>query len=100
MSKYFWLFITTLYLILVTFIVDATTAETTYSVGSGVPSALSSVDENTLAQVWGLLKTYFNLLFFNVENFPVALSLIFFHPLALANGVLLLDVVKDLVPFT
>ena len=97
MNKYTWVMITTLYLIIVTFIVSATEA---YVVTSGVSDSLGSIEDAGLGSVWAFGKTFVDLLSFEIEAFPSQLALIFFHPVVFAWGILLLDIIKDLIPFT
>ena len=102
MNKYTFFLLSTLYLILITMVITATASVTDYTVGSGVPSALETIQEGELSfsTAWSYIKIYFNILFFRIENFPPMLSLLIFHPLAFANGLILLDIIKDLIPFT
>ena len=101
MNKYSWFMITSFYLILVSLIIISTADATEYSVGSAVPETLSTIgDSLTFGSAWAFIKLYFQILTFQITSFPPSLALLIFHPVALANGVLLLDIVKDIIPFT
>lgn len=97
MNKFAWFMVTTIYLILATLVISVTADATGYALGSGVPDALAQLEDGTsIGAIWGFIQIYFHILFFNITDFPVTLSLLLFHPVALANGLLLIS----LLPFT
>lgn len=96
MSKYALYGVLTLYLIIVTIIVDNTTA---YTVTTGIDEAINtggfSVDT-----LFTFGKTFIGIIFFEIEGFPPILWLLMFHPALLVFLFMTLDILKDIIPFT
>ena len=99
MSKYTWLFICVLLVIITTFIVQELA---TLSIVGGIENGFG--DEITLdaAVISGFIRIYFKLLFFDIEGVPAIVSM-FFIPLNLVIGVILgeiaIKIVDAIVPF-
>ena len=97
MNKYTLFGVLLFFLIIVTYIVDVTQ---TYTVTGGITERFASADEVSITSVGSMVKTFFNLMFFQVEGLPVIINLIIFHPIAGVFFFMGLDIIKDLIPFT
>ena len=101
MNKYVWFMLTTFYLIVITYLVASLptgvgVGGTDVTIGSGVPDALQNMDEISIQAVFDFAKVYLDILFFQVDGLKPFISLLFIHPVMLANGVLFIE----LLPFT
>ena len=101
MSKYVLLSVLFIFLSVTGYVVQAVE---TYSGGGFSTSGVSmpAVDENAseLQIAFQSLGAIFRLLTFQVSGVPNAVVILIFYPITIAFIYMLLDVIKDLVPFT
>lgn len=97
MSKYALFGSLVLYLVLVTFLIEASAV---YSIENGLETTVSSTDSASALGVFNMLGVFFRLLIFNVSGFPVWASMIFIYPVVFVFWFMILDILKDLIPFT
>jgi hypothetical protein len=97
MNKYVTLGFITMFLILITYFVDITTAET---VTGRIAQDINVDNTASVVSLLSMLKTFGNLATFSVEGLPVIINFILFYPLASALMYMLVDILKDLIPFT
>lgn len=71
----------------------------TYAITDGINDNINTSITNNRISILSFLDTYLKLLTFQIPNFPPILN-VFFIPLNLVMGYYIIDVVKDLVPFT
>lgn len=62
----------------------------------GLPEGSDAFTETNIRT---MLRTFFQMLFFRLENVPNAINAIF-YPIIIAIGYMIVDILKDLVPFT
>lgn len=97
MNKYALVIILAAFLMIVTYAVDVSTS---YTLASDINQAASAPENTNLVTVFSMLGTLFGMLAFQVEGIPVFINLFVFWPISLGLLVLILDIIKDLVPFT
>lgn len=56
-------------------------------------------DAFTETNIRTMMSTFFQILFFRLENVPNFINVIF-YPMLITIGYMLIDILKDLVPFT
>ena len=97
MNKYMTFGIIIMFVILITYVADITA---TYNVVGGGAITADPNGEITTIEAFGLLRTWWQLVSFQITGFPPFLNLIVFYPLNLVALFMGLDIVKDLIPFT
>jgi hypothetical protein len=95
MNKYGLMFVLIAFLIIVTITVQSVGYTTTTDVVNGI-----TVDgDATILGVFGFLATFFRILTFQIPELPVIINLIFI-PITMMVVYMIVDVLKDIVPFT
>lgn len=100
MSKYSLFGVIVLWLLLATYLVDVFGL---YEAGVTVTGGVDVIDsgaEGFLAQIMGLLKMFWDIFSFKVVGLPPIVVVIFFTAPAFVVAFMLIDIIKDLVPFT
>ena len=91
MNKYMWFLMVTLFLVLITLTADSISMSTTSDI-------VSTVDvpgnPGILTTIWDFLGTFFRILTFQLDGFPIALNLLIFWPLTLANLFLIVSIIR------
>lgn len=64
--------------------------------GIGTPEGSNAFTETNIQTMLG---TFFQILFFRLENVPNFINVIF-YPIIIAIGYMIIDILKDLVPLT
>jgi hypothetical protein len=95
MNKYALMFILTAFLIIVTLTVQSIGYTTTTDIVNGIPVTA----EVTIGGVFGFVATFFRILTFQIPELPLFINLIFI-PIVMMVVYMIVDVLKDLVPFT
>lgn len=90
-----------LWLLLATYFVGVMES---YDAGNfGVSNPVGSIDEgsgNVLSQIWAMLKTFKGILFFEIDGLPAVFVILAFQVPTFGLLYMVIDVIKDLVPFT
>lgn len=100
MNKYMSFGLIILWLLLATYLVEVFGL---YDQGVTVSGAIDSIDasdQGFLAQISGMLKVFWDIFTFQVTGLPAIIVVIFFTAPAFVIMYMLMDVIKDLVPFT
>lgn len=97
MNKYMLLGILVFILVFITYIVDISTA---YTITGGANSAIDTPTGFTDVDIWSMVQTFFGLLTFQISEIPAIINLFVFYPITVITAFMIIDVLKDLVPFT
>ena len=97
MNKYITLGLLVFILVFVTFVVDLSTA---YTISGEANSAVATPTGFEEVDVWSMLQTFLGLLTFQIAELPVVINLLVFYPITIIVAYMIIDVLKDLVPFT
>jgi|SRR6056297_1557225 len=97
MNKYITFGFIMMFIVFVTYIVDMTAGYSTTSTASGIASQSG---ELTVSEAFGLLRTWWSIITFQIDGFPDIINLIVFYPLNAIAIFMGLDIAKDLIPFT
>ena len=97
MNKYTFFGLLILYLVIVSFLVDASAI---YSIDNGLETSLTVSSDATITGVIGMVGVFTRLLFFNVVGVPAWVTMIFIYPVVFVFWFMVVDVLKDLIPFT
>jgi len=97
MNKYAFFGLLILYLVIISFLVEASSA---YVISDGLETSVQSADEATTSGVFSMVGIFARLLFFNVVGFPVWATMIFVYPVVFVFWFMIIDIIKDLIPFT
>ena len=97
MNKYLLLGVLFFLLLFATYVVDLTDG---YSTSSDPNQIVDSPEDSERVSVFSMISTFFDILTFKVEGLPAILNVLFFYPITIIIGAMVIDVLKDLVPFT
>lgn len=95
MNKYVLFMIMILFLVLMTFIADSLSITASVDLVDGVPTGA----DDSIGGIFKLMGTFFKLLTFNLPGIPAAFNFVFI-PLTFGVIYMLIDIIKDLIPFT
>jgi len=96
MNKFMTLMILILYLVLITIVAGSVAMTTTTDVIGGIPVN----QEASILNVFGFLGTFFRILTFQITELPMLVYVIFIYPPVIGILYMIIDVVKDIIPFT
>jgi len=95
-SKYLLLMIMFLFLILITLVADSVLLTTSEDLLNGIV-----VDEgNNTSSIFSMLDTFFKIITFQIPEVPFILNVLVFYPLSLGIVYMIIDILKDIIPFT
>ena len=97
MNKYMTLAVIIMILLFATYMVDVTDVYTTTST---VGTVLSAPENTDVVTIFSMASTFFSILTFQIDGLPAIINILFFYPLSGAVLYMIIDVVKDLIPFT
>ncbi len=97
MSKLSFIIITVFMMVALTLLADSITgiSATTDIVGSPA----TNIDASA-SGILSFLRTFFDILTFNLEGIPNMVNLLFFFPISVGLIFIIVEVVKDIIPFT
>lgn len=93
--KYVFITIVTFYLMLITFVSTAVG----FSV-NGVDIATDFGQGNTWSNLAAMLRTFWSMLSFQVDGMPTWFPIFAIYPFVVAIIAVIIDVIKDVIPFT
>lgn len=94
MNKYALLALFVSIMIFIVYLVSGVEGASTTDIG--LPDGSDAFTETNVRD---MLQTFFQILFFRLENVPNFINVIF-YPIIIAIGYMIVDILKDLVPFT
>lgn len=101
MNKYLFIVIVFAFLAFITYIVDAVDDIGYYITDdSNITQTVDADDETSTINILTMLKTYVNVMVFQVEGIPTIITVLVFYPLSMAFAYLFVEILKDLIPFT
>lgn len=96
MNKYTTLMIMFIFLILITLVADSVLLTTSEDLLNGIV-----VDEgNNTSSIFSMLDTFFRIITFQMPEVPFILNVLVFYPLSLGIVYMIIDILKDIIPFT
>lgn len=96
MNKYALLMAMVFFLILITQL----TLSLDLSVTEDLTHGISSSDKVSVKGVMNMIKMFFRIITFQVPDIPVIINLLVFLPLTFGIIYIIVDIIKDLIPFT
>lgn len=96
MNKYSIFMIMVLFLLFMTFVADSVAASTTVNIGENLPTG----SDDSVSGIFRLLGTFFKILTFQLNGIPAVFNIFVFLPLTFGVVYMLIDIIKDLIPFT
>lgn len=96
MNRFMLLMVMVFFLILITITANSLLPESAEMVTDGVEVGRS----NTFGAIFNMMKTFFKIVTFQIDEFPVILNITVFMPLTVGVIYIIIDILKDLVPFT
>jgi hypothetical protein len=101
MNKYILLPIIFLYLIVITLLTDSLFITTTGGVTDVINApSLDGGVTNNISTILDFFKVFWRILTFRIDGVPFIITLIFFYPTTIMVVYMIVDIVKDLIPFT
>ena len=64
-----------------------------------VGSPTTNIDAS-VSGVLSFIRTFFDILTFNLNGIPVIVNLLFFFPISIGLLFIIVEIVKDIIPFT
>jgi hypothetical protein len=95
-NKYVLFMVMTLFLIFMTFIADSISVSSTTDLLDNIPSD----GDDSVGSIFRLMGTFFKILTFQLTGIPVVFNIFVFIPLTFGVIFMLIDIIKDLIPFT
>ena len=95
-NKYILLSVVFLYLIIITIIADSVGIVATSGIADGIDTGSQNA---SLGSIFGLLSTFWKMITFQVQ-LPILAIIIFIYPAVIIVIAMLIDIIKDLIPFT
>lgn len=96
MNKYSLFMIMILFLLFITVVADSIAVTASIDITDNIP-----VDaKDSIGSIFRLMGTFFKILTFNLPGIPVVFNLFVFLPLTFGVIYMLIDIIKDLIPFT
>ena len=96
MNKYVLFMVMVLFLLFMTFVADSLALTTSVNIGDNIPTGA----DDSIAGVFRLMGTFFKILTFQLNGIPVVFNIFVFYPLTFGVIYMLIDIIKDLIPFT
>lgn len=96
MNKYVLFMVMTLFLIFITIVADSISITTTTDLLDNIPSD----GDATVGSLFRFMETFFKILTFQLSGIPIFFNIFVFLPLTFGVIYMLLDIIKDLIPFT
>lgn len=96
MNRFITLMIMVFFLILITLVADSLGI----AYGEGFIGGFETSPDEEKMSVLSVIRTFWKIITFRVEEFPVILNLLVFMPLTFGIVYIVIDILKDLVPFT
>jgi hypothetical protein len=96
MNRFMTLMVMIFFLLLITIVTDSVSM----SYGEGFVSDFSGEPGEDKMTVFSVTKTFWKIITFRIEGFPAALNLLVFMPLTFGIIYIVIDVLKDTIPFT
>lgn len=97
MNKYLTLGVLMFLLLFATYVVDLTDG---YSTSSDPNQVVDTPEDTDRITVFTMIGTFFDILTFKIVGLPAILNVLFFYPITIIIGYMVIDILKDLVPFT
>lgn len=95
-NKYVLLMIMFVFLVIITLVADSVLLTTSEDLLSGVV-----VDTTyTSSGIFTMIGTFFKIITFQLPQIPLVVNLLVFYPLSLGIIYMIVDILKDLIPFT
>ncbi|MEM0173084.1 MAG: hypothetical protein QXI16_01095 [Sulfolobaceae archaeon] len=96
MNKYTTLMVMFLFLIIVTLVADSVLITTSEDMlGGGIADA-----EKSSSAIFSMISTYYKIITFQIPSMPFIVNAIVFYPLSFGIVFMIVDILKDLIPFT
>lgn len=73
---------------------------TTVEVTSGLNPELGTTVSRGFSGVLQFMRTFFDILTFQLEGIPPIINLLFFLPISIGMVYVIAEIVKDMIPFT
>lgn len=89
--------ITIAFMVGLTILADSLTA---VEVTEGINTATAGEFNNTFAGLISFMGTFFDILTFQLDGIPPAVNLLLFLPITFGMLYIIVEIVKDLIPFT
>lgn len=96
MNKYAFLMVLFFFLVIVTLIAQDIEIATSTNVLNGAIS--DSAQESS--SIFTMIGVFFRVITFQIPSIPVIINLLVFYPLSMGIIYMLVDILKDLIPFT
>ena len=97
MNKYALFAIILVFFLAATYLVDITSV---YSVENGISLGFSPFEESGISGLTEYVQTYMAIMTFSIDGLPAILSILIFYPLSGMLAFMIIDIIKDLIPFT
>lgn len=95
-NKYVLLMVMIIFLALVTLVADSVVLSTTENLLDG---NVVDTSQNSGA-IFNMIGTFFKIITFQLPEIPIAINLLVFYPLSFGIIYMIVDILKDLIPFT
>jgi hypothetical protein len=96
MNKYGFFGLLVLFLLLMTYTASSIEATSTVDLASEIPTS----SNDTIRGIFKLMGVFFRMLTFQIDGIPVLFGLFVFLPVTFIVIYMLVDIIKDLIPFT
>jgi hypothetical protein len=93
-------FVTLMILVAFLFTVSYLATSLGFSVNQDIGAIESSFELGSISGIIDVLSTFFNIMLFRVEGIPVLITIIVFYPITFGIIYMIVDIAKDLIPFT
>ena len=95
-TKYGLLMLMFVFLLTITLVADSVLLQTTEDLLGG---GIADTGKNSGA-IFSMLSTYYKVITFQIPAMPFIITVIVFYPLSLGMIYMIVDILKDLIPFT
>lgn len=96
MNKYVLFMVMSLFLIFITIVADSISITSTTDLLDNIPSN----GDDSIGSIFSFMGTFFKILTFQLSGIPVFFNIFVFIPLTFGVIYMLIDIIKDLIPFT
>ena len=95
-TKYGLLMVMFVFLVAVTLVADSVLITTSQNILDGAVSDTTQ----TSGGIFSMMAVYFKIITFQIPQIPLMINLFVFYPLSIGIGYMIIDILKDLIPFT
>lgn len=96
MNKYGFFGLLVLFLVIMTYTASSIEATATVDLASDIPTS----SNDSISGIFKMMGVFFRMLTFQIDGIPVLFGLFVFLPVTFIVIYMLVDIIKDLIPFT